>query len=138
MADPLLDDGRGFGKSQQIWTNAKRFNQSHFIVKNQTPFDAANLVSCRRDVALFRSYVTLRKTKYKYGAVNMMDNGADCVCWTRGLFKEDVAGLILDLSILFAVFSFVIIPGFITLSKVLRMIKCSQTSSDGAATVNQY
>ena len=98
--DPLLDGKRGFVKSQHhIWTDAKRFNQSHFIVKNQVPFDATNLVSCRRNMALFRSYVTLRKTKYKYGTVNMMDNGADCVCWTRGLFKEDVPGLILELNV---------------------------------------
>ena len=81
--DSLLNAGfwtLSISNSQRIWTDARRFNQSHFVVQNHTPFDATNLASCRRDAATFRPYVTLRKTKYKYGAVNMMDNGADCVC----------------------------------------------------------
>ena len=66
----------------------------------------------------------------------MMDNGADCVCWTRGLFKEDVPGLILELSILLAVFSIVAILGLFVGPKVKRMIRCSETSEDGVASVN--
>ena len=133
------------GQFQLMWTGARRYNESHFIF-NGTIFDATYLESCimwsktgtfRSNVIMTRQWLSDGATDRPYAVssfllnfilyvffvlqINVIDDDALCVCSTRGLFKDEIPKLLLEVAIILIVFVAVIVT-IICLWKKLKHV----------------